>query len=108
MYKMTLGRWDCIHCGHIIGEVNISTEITKCPKCGVGYEVIERIQPHVCHTVSITRSDQGYLNCVCPIVFAVNSSRADDVKLYFAVVDKVKQKKKVRTVKGLKVVNKWK
>ena len=101
---MTLGRWTCIHCGNEVSDIEVSSVVDKCDKCKASYSVIKWIKPHVAHKIAITRSDKGFLNCVVPVIFAIHPSRNKEVKLYFDLVKKVNQRKRIKRLKGLKTL----
>jgi len=83
---MTLGNWICTRCGYH-QEVHLSATILKCSKCNEKYTLVKTIKPHVIHPVSITKSSDGKLNVVRPIIIAISDENPKDVREYFEILN---------------------
>jgi hypothetical protein len=79
---MTLGYWVCIECGHR-ATIPIYHEISECPKCEVEYELVKRIQPHICHTVPIMKSTKSGKLVTNRFIAFATGTKQDDIQEYF-------------------------
>lgn len=83
---MTAGIWCCLKCG-CEKRVHVSDEISECPECGAGYELVKRIKPHLFHEVSVMKEkESGRLVVPLPIAFLFNPDKPEDVAEYKQIV----------------------